>query len=94
MCRGGKSGQELYACCDDEQRDLASTQAGAIVSSAFRQLLQEGGPITSEGLRAELRQRLLHGALQPPQPVPVNSEQKAANRQHMNEQLHALGYVP
>lgn len=92
--QGGKSGQELYACCDDEQRDLASTALGAAVSSAFRQLLQQNEPPTSEGLRAALRQRLLQSALQQPAPAASNSQEKVTNRQRMNDQLHALGYVP
>jgi len=92
--QGGKSGQALYACCDDEQRDLASTALGAAVSSTFGQLLQENEPVSSEGFRAALRRQLLHSALQRPGEAPVSGRQKPANRQRMNDQLHALGYVP
>ncbi|HTM89475.1 MAG TPA: sulfatase [Terriglobales bacterium] len=92
--QGGKSGQELYPCCDDEQRDLASTALGAAVSSTFGQLLQENEPVSSERFRAALRRQLLQSALQRPGEAPVSGRQKAANRQHMNDQLHALGYVP
>ena len=92
--QGGKSGQELYPCCDDEQRDLASTALGTTLGSAFRQLLQQSQPITSEQLRVALRQRLLQGTLQQPAPAATNNQQKVTNRQRMNDQLHALGYVP
>ena len=92
---GGKSGQELYPCCGDEQRDLAATTLGASISSAFRQLLQKPGSITSEALQAVLRQRLLKAAMQPSsRPAPSPARQKISNRQRMNDQLHALGYVP
>jgi arylsulfatase A-like enzyme len=93
--QGGKSGQELYACCDEEQHDLASTMLGNVVSAAFRQLLKQGGPLTSDELRAELRRRLLPGGLkEEPETLPVNSKPKVTNRQRMNDQLRALGYVP
>ena len=92
---GGKSGQELYACCGEEQHDLAATTLGAGISSAFRQLLQKPGPVTSEALQAVLRQRLLQAAVQPPsRPAPTPARQSISNRQRMNDQLHALGYVP
>jgi arylsulfatase A-like enzyme len=92
--QGGKSGQELYACCDDEQRDLASTALGTTLASAFRRLLQQSQPITSEQLRAALRQRLQQGTLQQPATAATNDQQKVTNRRRMNDQLHALGYVP
>lgn len=91
--QGGKSGQELYACCDAEQRDLASTAFGASISSAFQQLLQRSEPVTPDGLRTALRQRLQYGAAKQPGPVPVNNKEKIAHRERMNDQLHALGYV-
>lgn len=92
--QGGKSGQELYACCDDEQRDLAPTALGTTLASAFRRLLQQSQPITSEQLRAVLRQRLQQGTLQQPDTAATNNQQKVTNRRRMNDQLHALGYVP
>lgn len=91
--QGGKAGQELYACCDGEQRDLASTAFGASIGSAFQQLLRRSEPVTSDALRAALRQRIQDGAAQQPGPVPVNNTEKLANRKRMNDQLHALGYV-
>ncbi|HEV2116396.1 MAG TPA: sulfatase, partial [Terriglobales bacterium] len=93
--QGGRSGQELHACCDDEQHDLASTMLGTVVSAAFRQLLKQGGPLNSDELRAELRRRILQGGLkQEPETLTFNSKQKVTNRQRMNDQLRALGYVP
>lgn len=92
--QGGKSGHELYACCDSEQRDLAASALGAAVSSTFRQLLQENEPVSPEGFRAALRRQLPQSDLQRPGDAPVNGRQKVANRQRMNDQLHALGYVP
>ena len=92
--QGGKSGQELYACCDEEQRDLVATALGGGVGSAFRQLLQESPPVTSERLQAALRQRILQSGLKQPPETTATAKQKSTNRQRMNDQLHALGYVP
>jgi arylsulfatase A-like enzyme len=92
--QGGKSGQELYACCDDEQRDLVATALGAGVSSAFRQLLLESTPLTSAGLQAALRQHILQSASKRPPETATTARQKVTNRQRMNDQLRALGYVP
>jgi arylsulfatase A-like enzyme len=91
--QGGKSGQELYACCDAEQHDLASTTFGASISSAFQKLLQRSEPVTPDGFRTALRQRLQYGAAQQPGPVSGNNKEKVAHRERMNDQLHALGYV-
>jgi hypothetical protein len=55
--------------------------------------LRRGEPLTSDGLRTALRQRLQYGAAQQPGPVPVNNKEKVAHRERMNDQLHALGYV-
>lgn len=92
--QGGKSAQALYACCDDEQRDLASTPLGLAVNSAFRQLLQTSQPLTSEALRAALSQRVLHRVPQPAPPPATANQQNRTNRRRMNDLLHALGYVP
>lgn len=92
--QGGKSGQELYACCGDEQRDLAATTLGLNLAPVFQQLLQENAPVNSESIRAALRQRLLRAGSPPAQAVPANRQQKVAHRERMNQQLRALGYVP
>lgn len=91
--QGGKSGHELYACCDDEQHDLASSSLGSRVTAVFRQLLQQGQPVTQEAMRAMLREHLLRDGIGQRQPLPVASERKLPNRERMNDQLHALGYV-
>ena len=91
---GGKSGQELYACCGEEQRDLAATPLGSSISSAFRQVLQKPGPVTAEDLQAALRQRVLQTAMGQPAQASNTAPRKVSNRQRMNDQLHALGYVP
>jgi len=62
--QGGKSGQALYTCCDDEQRDLANTALGNTLTSVFRQLLSHNGTVSSDEVRAALRERLLSGAVQ------------------------------
>lgn len=92
--QGGKSGQELYACCDDEQRDLAATALGATLAPVFRQLLKEDKPLTADAVRTAVRQRLLRAATGQAEELPVTGQQKATNRERMNRQLHALGYVP
>jgi hypothetical protein len=67
---------------------------GASVSSAFRQLLEQPGPVTAEALQAALRRRVLQAAMhQPANAAPAAARQKPSNRQRMNDQLHALGYV-
>lgn len=91
---GGKSGQELYPCCGDEQHDLSGTTLGANISSAFRQVLRQPGPVTAQALQAALRQRVLQSAVRPAQTTASAARQKVSNRQRMNDQLHALGYVP
>lgn len=88
---GGKRGQELYACCDDEQRDLATTAMGAAVTPVFRQLLKEDRPLTADAFRTALRERLLRPGTGPADELPVK---KASNRERMNRQLRALGYAP
>ena len=90
---GGKLGQDLYACCDDEQRNLAATTLGANLMAVFRRLLEEDHPITADEVRAVLRQRFLPGGTGQRPQLPVESQQKANNRERMNQQLHALGYV-
>jgi hypothetical protein len=88
---GGKSGQELYACCDDEQQNLASAALGAALFSTFRQLLQEKNEtLTAESLWSALRQHVLQGALKQRSGT-LHAD--VANRQRMNEQLRALGYA-
>jgi hypothetical protein len=91
--KGGKSGQELYPCCNDEPRDLASTPLGASLSIVFQQMLRGNGPITPELLRSELRERLQQRSLKGGVPALPSGQQNSANRQRMNDQLHALGYV-
>jgi arylsulfatase A-like enzyme len=91
--QGGKSGEELYACCDDERRDLSRTMLGSQVATTIRQLLKEAEPLTSERLRTAVakatRQR---NVIQKPQRMAPAETQK--DPQRMDELLRALGYVP
>jgi hypothetical protein len=93
--QGGKSGQALYACCDDEQREASFTRVGSQVASVFRQLLREKGRITPSRLGAELTKRDGKGLLQQKREyLHTGGAQKDSNREHMNDLLRALGYVP
>ena len=91
---GGKSGHELYTCCDDEQRNLATTTRGSLVASSFRQLLKDKRAFTSAGLRAALEQVAQTPVTQKSHRQPANELQNGSNNERMDELLRALGYVP
>jgi arylsulfatase A-like enzyme len=86
LIAGGRKGEELYACCDD------NAEAHNVAAAS---------PAVAQMLKAEL-QREVAGASVASTPGPSNSSQEsqplskrdAAERQKMNDYLKALGYVP
>ena len=86
--QGGKTGEQLYRCCDDEKKDLAQSQPE--LAAIFHRALDSDGPVAPQTVYAAAKSAaggLASSAAQP------NKRPRPGRREQMDDQLRALGYV-
>jgi arylsulfatase A-like enzyme len=87
---GGKLGDELYKCCGNESQNVAQNAVDRELVQSFHRAAEQEGPVTPE--RLELAAKF-GGKQRIASDPPAKRRADAKQREHMNEQLRALGYV-